>query len=85
MSNNHSMPLAVARPRFFYGYVIVTAALFMSIVMCGARASFGVFFAPVLNEFGWTQAAVRCGQKSKTPMASASNCVHGEETFIVYI
>jgi MFS family permease len=55
------MPIAVARPRFFYGYVIVTAALFMSIVMWGARVSFGVFFAPVLNEFGWTRAATSGG------------------------
>lgn len=61
MSNDHSMPLAVARPRFFYGYIIVTAGLFMSIVMWGARASFGVFFAPVLNEFGWTRAATSGG------------------------
>jgi MFS family permease len=59
--NNHSVPLAVARPKFFYGYVIVTAALFMSIVMWGARVSFGVFFAPVLNEFGWTRAATSGG------------------------
>jgi MFS family permease len=61
LGNDHSMPLAVARPKFFYGYVIVTASLFMSIVMWGARASFGVFFAPVLNEFGWTRAATSGG------------------------
>jgi len=55
------MTIAPARPKFFYGYVIVTAALFMSIVMWGARVSFGVFFEPVLNEFGWTRAATSGG------------------------
>ena len=46
---------------FFYGYVIVAAAFFMSIVMWGARLSFGVFFAPVLDEFGWSRAATSGG------------------------
>jgi MFS transporter, OFA family, oxalate/formate antiporter len=55
------MPIAPTRPKFFYGYVVVTAALFMSIVMWGARVSFGVFFEPVLNEFGWTRAATSGG------------------------
>ena len=48
-------------PKFFYGYVIVAAALFMAIVMWGARFSFGVFFAPVLQEFGWSRAATSGG------------------------
>jgi MFS family permease len=61
LNNNQSISLAVARPKFFYGYVIVVAALFMSIVMWGARVSFGVFFAPVLDEFGWTRAATSGG------------------------
>jgi MFS family permease len=48
-------------PRFFYGYVIVAAALLMAIAMWGARFSFGVFFLPVLEEFGWTRAATSGG------------------------
>ena len=51
----------LCRPQFFYGYVIVAAALSMSIVMWGARFSFGVFFAPVLDEFGWSRAATSGG------------------------
>ena len=61
MSKDDRLPLAVAKPKFFYGYVIVAAALSMSIVMWGARHSFGVFFAPVLDEFGWTRAATSGG------------------------
>ena len=51
----------MTKPKFFYGYVIVAAALFMSIVMWGARHSFGVFFAPVLDEFSWSRAATSGG------------------------
>jgi len=46
---------------FYYGYIIVAASLFMSIVMWGACLSFGVFFQPVLDEFGWTRAATSGG------------------------
>lgn len=33
----------------------------MAIVMWGARLSFGVFFSPLLEEFGWTRAATSGG------------------------
>jgi MFS family permease len=45
-----------AKPRLFYGYIIVLATLLVMIVSTGALYSFGVFFKPVLNEFGWTRA-----------------------------
>lgn len=45
------------KPRFFYGYVIVVAALLSMLISIGALYSFGVFFKPVLTEFGWTRAA----------------------------
>ncbi len=44
------------RPRFFYGYVVVAAAFFIMVVTLGVRYSFGVFFKPMLNDFGWTRA-----------------------------
>ena len=43
-------------PRFYYGYILVAAALIIMIVMWGAFFSFGIFFKPVLTEFGWTRA-----------------------------
>jgi len=42
-------------PKFFYGYVIVAAAFVMLTVMGGTYYSFGVFFTPLLTEFGWTR------------------------------
>ncbi len=43
-------------PRFFYGYIVVVAAFFIMLVIHGIYNVFGVFFKPVLIEFGWTRA-----------------------------
>jgi MFS family permease len=40
----------------FYGYLIVGASLLIMSIMWGGYYAFGVFFKPVLNEFGWTKA-----------------------------
>lgn len=43
-------------PKFFYGYVVVMAAFSIGAIVFGAGATFGVFFRPLLDEFGWTRA-----------------------------
>jgi len=43
-------------PRFFYGYVVVVAAFLIMIVSFGLHNTFGVFFKPLLTEFGWSRA-----------------------------
>ena len=45
-----------SKPRFFYGYVIVAMAFLLMLIMWGAYYSFGLFFEPLLAEFGWTKA-----------------------------
>ncbi len=45
------------RVPFFYGYVIVAAALLIDMIMAGVHFTFGVFFKPVSSEFGWSSAA----------------------------
>ncbi|MFW6151009.1 MAG: MFS transporter [Chloroflexota bacterium] len=44
------------RPRFFYGYVIGALGFFIQAIFWGTYRSFGLFFNPLLNEFGWTRA-----------------------------
>ncbi len=44
------------KKRFFYGYIVVVASLCVFAVMYGTRFAFGVFFKPMLTEFGWTRA-----------------------------
>ena len=42
--------------KFFYGYIIVMLATIIMVASWGTFSSFGVFFKPVLLEFGWTRA-----------------------------
>ena len=41
----------------FYGYVFVAAALLITIISHGAQHTFGIFFKPLLEQFGWSKAA----------------------------
>lgn len=43
-------------PTFFYGYVVVSVACVIMVVTWGTYYSFGIFFKPILTEFGWTRA-----------------------------
>ncbi|MBI2830745.1 MAG: MFS transporter [Chloroflexi bacterium] len=44
------------KTRFFYGYVIVALATFVMFIMAGGMYSYGVFFKPLSEEFGWSRA-----------------------------
>lgn len=58
MNKYESLPsLRSKKPGFFYGYVIVAAAFSIVIIAHGAQYTFGIFFKPILTEFGWTSAA----------------------------
>jgi MFS family permease len=43
---------------FFYGYVIVVACLLVQGIGVGSYIAYGVFFKPLLNEFGWSRATI---------------------------
>lgn len=47
---------ADAGGRPFYGYTVAAAAAFIMVLVFSVHYSFGVFFLPLLNEFGWTRA-----------------------------
>jgi len=46
------------KPQFYYGYTIVTIASFMMMMIWGTFNSFGVFFGPLIKEFGWTRTII---------------------------
>lgn len=50
-----------ARPRFYYGYMVVGAALLIMAVVFGAYNSFGIFFEPMVADFNWTRAITSGG------------------------
>ena len=56
MNNKHTHKLHGTEPRLFYGYIVVTVAFFIMVVSWAIYNSFGVFFRPLQNEFGWTSA-----------------------------
>ncbi|MBI2832068.1 MAG: MFS transporter [Chloroflexi bacterium] len=51
-----SLPEARSESRVFYGYTVAVAAFIVMAVMHAAFFSFGVFFKPVSEDFGWTRA-----------------------------
>ena len=44
------------KPRFFYGYIVVVVAFITTMIAWGINYSFGVFFTPMIVQFGWTRA-----------------------------
>ena len=45
----------IRKPKFFYGYVVVAATFLIMVVMWGTSYSFGIFFKPLIEDFGWTR------------------------------
>jgi len=56
MSQSDIIPTAGKKPRFFYGYVVLGAALAIWIFSWGTNQAFGVLFKPAIEELGWTRA-----------------------------
>ena len=56
MAGQEDRPVLTSERRFSYGYIVVVAALCIMLAMYGTRSVFGVFFKPMLTEFGWTRA-----------------------------
>lgn len=46
---------------FYYGWVIFAITFFIYMFMYGLRYSVGIFFEPIRNEFGWTNAMTASG------------------------
>ncbi|MFC1995790.1 MFS transporter [Chloroflexota bacterium] len=56
INKGESLSLTTREPKLFYGYIIVLASFFAIAVMWGTMYSYGVFFEPMLTEFGWARA-----------------------------
>ncbi|MFC1983512.1 MFS transporter [Chloroflexota bacterium] len=46
------------KPRLFYGYILVAAAVGIQIVAWGIFNSYGIFFKPLISDFGWSRAII---------------------------
>jgi len=57
-----SILAGTVKPRFFYGYVVTAAVFGVFMIGWGIYSpTFGVFFKPVLTEFGWSRAETALG------------------------
>jgi OFA family oxalate/formate antiporter-like MFS transporter len=68
-----SLP-AENKPRIFYGYVIILCSFLILMIMWGAQYCFGVFFKPMLSEFGMSR-AVLSGAYSINLIVQAIACI----------
>lgn len=50
------------RPRLFYGYYIVASCFGIQAIGIGTYIAFGVFFKPLLVDFGWSRATLSGAQ-----------------------
>ena len=56
MTNQDIQQPNSSNQRFNYGYIIASIACICGFLNAGMIFSFGVFFKPLLTEFGWTRA-----------------------------
>jgi MFS family permease len=56
MTDSKNVLTTRSETRFFYGYLIVAVSFFVLLVIWGTYYTFGIFFKPVLKDFGWTRA-----------------------------
>lgn len=55
MSDRKGQLTPGSKPGFFYGYIVVLAGFFITMLSQGGRPAFGIFFKPMLTDFGWTR------------------------------
>jgi len=71
-----SESMAINRPALFYGYTIILVSFFIQAIVWGISNSFGVFFAPLINEFSWSRATI-------SGAASLCFLVHGVSSILL--
>jgi MFS family permease len=56
MSKNENNPSTVVKPGLYYGYIVLIACVIINMCLWGVFFSVGIFFKPMLNDFGWSRA-----------------------------
>lgn len=69
-----------SKPKFFYGYIVVGASFLSMTLMWGISYSFGIFFKPLIAEFGWTRAATSGAYALSMLLAGLLSIVAGKLT-----
>lgn len=77
MANQEFNQPAKTGSRFFYGYIVMVAAFMIRMAMYGPRSSFGVFFKPLVTDFGWSRALISGAYSVSTVMQGVSGIAMG--------
>ena len=64
--------------RIFYGYYIVLAGFVIVVMGSAAYSTFGIFFEPLLNEFGWTRAVTSAAVSVASLIGAVFNIIGGK-------
>jgi MFS transporter, OFA family, oxalate/formate antiporter len=65
------------RPGLFYGYIIVVFSFLILMICFGINYSFGIFFNPLLQDFGWTRAVTSVGFSISTFVSGIAGIITG--------
>jgi OFA family oxalate/formate antiporter-like MFS transporter len=66
--------------RIFYGYIMVIAAFFIMLAYSATRSVFGIFFEPMVSQFGWSAALLSGAFSLSIIMDGASGILWGRLT-----
>ena len=58
----------IGKPKVFYGYIVTAAGFTIQALAFGTLNTFGVFFTPMLDEFGWSRATLSLASISVRPL-----------------
>jgi len=68
--------IKIKKSPVFYGYTIILVSFFIQTIVWGISNSFGIFFEPLINEFGWSRATL-------SGAASLAFLVHGSASMLL--
>ena len=66
---NQEASSTTKKPGFYYGYIIIMVSVIVMMLTFGVNYTFGVFFKPLLAEFGWTRASTSAAYSISTFLA----------------
>lgn len=74
VSNTIIKNILTGRRIIFYGWVVVAACILIQTMQYGIQYSFGIFFKPILTDFGWSRAATS-GAYSVAMIAAGASAI----------
>jgi len=67
----------MGKSKLFYGYIVVIAGFLIQVLGFGIYSAFGVFFTPLLDEFGWSRATISGAASLLMVLWGLSNVIVG--------